>query len=189
MSSFPGSPKLTKGGIVLVYAGNVNNIRVLPFQYNPDTMTRSLQARGAGEDGGDRSEALRLTGPPVETYSVEIQLDASDGLGTGSKPETEIGIQHRLAALEMLLYPESATLKAQNALAASGILEIAPTEAPLTLFVWNKNRIIPIRITEFNITEEAYDEELNPIRAKISLGMRVLSVNDARNTIENDKIR
>ena len=51
-------------------------------------------------------------------------------------------------------------------------------EAPLTLFVWSKNRIVPVRITDFSITEEAFDPALNPIRAKVSLGMRVLSVDD-----------
>ena len=51
-------------------------------------------------------------------------------------------------------------------------------ETPLTLFVWSKNRIVPVRITDFSITEEAFDTVLNPIRAKISLGMRVLSVDD-----------
>ena len=51
-------------------------------------------------------------------------------------------------------------------------------QAPLTLFIWSKNRIVPVRLTEFSITEEAFDTALNPIRAKISLGMRVLSVDD-----------
>ena len=59
-----------------------------------------------------------------------------------------------------------------------GTLEIVPAEAPLTLFVWSKNRMLPVRITEFSITEEAFDPALNPIRAKVSLGLRVLSVND-----------
>ena len=46
------------------------------------------------------------------------------------------------------------------------------------LFVWSKNRVLPMRLTDFSITEEAFDPALNPIRAKVSLGMRVLSVND-----------
>ncbi|MEL6942412.1 MAG: hypothetical protein AAFO82_07075, partial [Bacteroidota bacterium] len=65
-----------------------------------------------------------------------------------------------------------------NTLAQSGTLEISPVEAPLTLFVWSKNRVVPVRITEFSITEEAFDVNLNPIRARVSLGMRVLSVDD-----------
>jgi hypothetical protein len=67
---------------------------------------------------------------------------------------------------------------ANNDEAGSGSLEIAPMEAPLTLFVWSKNRILPVRLTEFSITEEAFDVSLNPIRAKVSLGLRVLSVDD-----------
>jgi hypothetical protein len=51
-------------------------------------------------------------------------------------------------------------------------------ETPLTLFVWSKNRILPVRLTEFSVTEEAFDTHLNPIRAKVSIGMRVLSVDD-----------
>jgi len=178
MPTFPGSPKLIKGGIVLIHPVSAAIQRIIPLQYNPDTMTRSLTVQGAGEEGGERSEALRLTGPPVETYTIEIQLDATDGLEMNNKTEIEVGIQHRLAAFECLLSPSSASLLSGNALTNTGTIEIAPTESPLTLFVWNKNRVIPVRITEFSITEEAYDENLNPIRAKIGLGLRVLSVTD-----------
>ena len=77
-----------------------------------------------------------------------------------------------------MVYPTSGQLQANQGLAQAGTLEIAPMEAPLTLFVWSKQRIMPVRITEFSITEEAFDPTLNPIRAKITLGLRVLSVND-----------
>jgi hypothetical protein len=50
--------------------------------------------------------------------------------------------------------------------------------APLALFVWSKTRVLPVRLTDFSITEEAFDPTLNPIRAKVSLGMRVLNTND-----------
>jgi hypothetical protein len=63
-------------------------------------------------------------------------------------------------------------------LAGTGALEIAPAPAPLTLFVWSKHHITPVRITEFSITEEAFDTQLNPIRAKVHLGMKVSTVND-----------
>src|SRR5207237_233410 len=88
------------------------------------------------------------------------------------------GIHPQLAALEMIVHPSNIQLLAGNALAKSGVLEIAPVEAPLSLFVWSRSRIIPVRITDFSITEEAFDPNLNPIRAKVSLGMRVLNVND-----------
>ena len=46
------------------------------------------------------------------------------------------------------------------------------------LFVWSAQRVVPVRLTEFSITEEAFDPALNPIVAKVSLGLRVLSVDD-----------
>jgi hypothetical protein len=91
---------------------------------------------------------------------------------------TQSGLFPALAALETIVYPSSAQLLANDALAGSGTLEILPMESALTLFVWSRSRIIPVRITDFSVTEEAFDISLNPIRAKVSLGMRVLSVDD-----------
>src|SRR5205807_357498 len=105
-------------------------------------------------------------------------IDATDQLEIADGTVTQVGIYPQLAALETIVYPTSAELQASNALAASGTLEIAPMEALLTLFVWSKQRILPMRLTEFSITEEAFDPSLNPIRAKVSLGMRVLSIMD-----------
>jgi len=51
-------------------------------------------------------------------------------------------------------------------------------EAPLALFVWSVQRVVPVRVTELSIVEEAFDTSLNPIRAKVTLGMRALSVMD-----------
>jgi hypothetical protein len=90
----------------------------------------------------------------------------------------QAGIYPQLAALETIIYPPSSQLLSNNSLAQSGVLEIAPMESPLTLFVWSKNRVVPVRITDFSVTEEAFDAILNPIRAKVSLGMRVLSIDD-----------
>jgi hypothetical protein len=78
----------------------------------------------------------------------------------------------------MIVYTTSAQLQQNNTLEQSGTLEIIPMDAPLALFIWSRNRIIPVRITDFSITEEAFDTQLNPTRAKVSLGLRVLSVDD-----------
>jgi hypothetical protein len=181
MTSFPGSPRLVKGGIVLIDPGSSAITRVIALQYNPDTVTRTLQVQGfTGGTGGEanRSEALRLKGPPVETIKVDAELDATDQLEVADDTVTRVGIHPQLAALETLVYPTSAQLLANNALAQGGTLEIAPMETPLALFVWSKNRTVPVRITDFSVTEEAFDPSLNPIRAKVSLGLRVLSVDD-----------
>lgn len=179
MSTFPGSPRLIKGGIVLIDPNTSAVVRTIALQYNPDTLTRSLQIK-ALEETGDRSDAMRLTGPPVENIKLDVEIDATDQLEfpEQNSSATEFGIQPQLAALETIVYPASSQIQANNQLSSSGTLEIIPMETPLTLFIWNKNRVLPVRLTEFSITEEAFDPSLNPIRAKVSLGMRVLSVND-----------
>ena len=180
MSSFPGSPRLLKGGIVLVDPDTGTILRVIPLQYNPDTLSRTLQIRGTTGESADRVEALRLTGPPAETIKLDAELDATDQLEFPDQNPTiaQLGLHAQLAALETIVYPDSARLQSNNSLASAGTLEIAPAQAPLTLFIWSKSRVLPVRITELSVTEEAFDPSLNPIRAKISLGMRVLSVND-----------
>lgn len=179
MSAFPGSPRLIKGGIVLIDPEIGTVLRVIPLQYNPETVSRTLQIRGTGE-AGDRTEALRLTGPPIESIKVDVEFDATDQLEFPDQNPTtaQLGLHAQLAALETIVYPDSAQLQAADGLARAGTLEIVPAQAPLTLFVWSKNRVLPVRLTEFSITEEAFDPLLNPTRAKVSLGMRVLSNND-----------
>lgn len=179
MTSFPNSPRLLKGGIVLLDPGTSVVQQIVALQYNPDSLSRTLQVRAVGEDG-NRSEPLRMLGPAVETYKLDAEIDATDQLEFPKENEdaAKHGIFPQLAALERLVYPTSDALQANNELAASGTLEIAPMEASLSLFIWSKNRIVPVRVTDFSVTEEAFDPTLNPIRAKVSLGMRVLSVDD-----------
>jgi hypothetical protein len=178
-SAFPQSPRVLRGGIVLVDPGTAAVIRVVALQYNPDSLTRSLAIQAVGE-GADREEALRLKGPPIETIKLEAELDATDQLEMAQPGDDVLtwGLLPQLAALETVIYPTSAQLLANDALAQVGTLEIAPMEAPLTLFVWSISRVLPVRITDMTVTEEAFDTNLNPIRAKISVGMRVLSVDD-----------
>jgi hypothetical protein len=173
----PATPRLLKGGLVLIDPETAKVERVIALQYNPDTLTRTLQIQGAGE-GGDRSEALRLKGPAVETIKVEAEIDATDSMELGDPTVAELGVHPQLAALETIIYPSSVQLESNNTLAESGTLEILPMETALVLFVFGQNRVVPVRLTDFSVTEEAFDPNLNPIRAKVSLGMRVLSVDD-----------
>jgi hypothetical protein len=177
MSTFPGSPKILKGGIVLVDPDTLAVQCIIVLQYNPDTISRTLQAQAVSE-GGDRSEALRLKGPPVETIKLDAEIDATDQMELGDQDTAQYGIHPQLSALETMIYPKSSDLIDNNRLANQGKLEIAPTMAPLSLFVWSEKRIIPVRVTDFSVMEEAFDPSLNPIRAKVSLGMRVLNIND-----------
>lgn len=179
MTGFPGSPHVLKAGLVLVDARSGQVQRIVNLQYNPDTLTRSLQMQTAGGEG-PRSEPTRIKGPAVETIRLEADIDATDQLELpdGNRTSVDHGIQPQLAVLEAMAHPTTGQLRRVYADAGSGTLEIAPMEAPLMLFVWGRSRVVPVRLTEFSITEEAFDPALNPIRASVSLGLRVLSVDD-----------
>lgn len=178
MTTFPRSPHVLKGGIVLLNPTTSAIERIIALQYNPGSLSRTLKGQSIEES--NRSQALRLKGPPIETYSLDAEIDATDQLEfPDQNPEVlENGIAPMLAALEAMVYPKSSELLANNSQASAGVLEILPTEGPLILFIWNKNRVIPVKLTSFSITEEAFDPKLNPILAKVSLGMQVLTIND-----------
>ncbi len=171
---------MLKAGLVLVDPASAAVLRVITLQYNPETLTRTLQAQSVGTDSGPHVDQMRLKGPPIETLKLEAEIDAADALADpdNNAPAVASGIAPQLAALETIIYPSSQQLATADANARSGTLEIAPMQAPLALLVWSKSRVVPVRITEFSITEEMFDSALNPIRAKVSLGLRVLSIDD-----------
>jgi len=179
MSGYSQSPRIVKGGIVLIDPASAQVRRVIALQYNPEKLSRSLQVQGAGE-GADRSEALRLKGPAIETFRLEADIDAADQLEFPDQHANVVaaGIAPQLAVLESLVNPSATALLAGKALAAAGTLEIAAMESALALFVWGAQRIAPVRVTEFSISEEAFDPALNPINAKVNLSLRVLSIDD-----------
>jgi hypothetical protein len=178
--SFPGTPKTLKAGIVLLDPVSYKPDRIILLQYTPDQLTRSLQIQAVSGDTGDRTEPLRLKGPPVETFKLEAELDATDQLEMpASNPNAvSYGIFPQLCALESLIAPTTDQIAATDSFLNSGAVEIAPMEAPFVLFVWSAQRIAPVRVTEFSITEESFDIDLNPLRARVSLGLRVLTIND-----------
>ncbi|MBO3749206.1 hypothetical protein J5X84_24270 [Streptosporangiaceae bacterium NEAU-GS5] len=180
MAGFEGWVRTRRGALVGVDQANPLS-RLVVFQYNPDQMTRRLRARAVeGEigPGGARDEALRLTGAPIETISLKVEVDAADSAGPERLVTAAAGVYPQLSTLELLLYPRSSTVIADAALALTGTIEIVPAEAPLTLLVWGPKRVLPVRLTGFSVTEEAYDADLNPIRAAVDLELRVLSYSD-----------
>ena len=181
MSGFPNSPRLVRAGIVTMDPDTSAVQNIIALQYNPDSLTRTLQIQAVpGGQDGVRVDALRLRGPAIETIKLEAELDAVDQLEFPSQfpLAVQYGLQPQLSQLEMLVNPTVETLENDNNMANNGTLEIIPLEQPLTLFVWSKSRVVPVRLTDFSITEEAFDPNLNPIRAKVSLGLRVLNVDD-----------
>ncbi len=177
MPTYSHGPKLLKGAIIAI-----DTLTHLPatiaFQYNPETVKRSLQPQIDGGDQGQQSLAVRYTGAPVETIDVEVVIDAADQLERGDSNAMTVGIYPHLAQLELLAYPASQQVILNDSLLDLGTLEVAPMLAPLTLFVWGPNRVLPVRLNTISVTEELFDPQLNPLRATVSLGMRALSYSD-----------
>src|SRR3954447_5918857 len=147
MTTVPRGPRTLKGAIVGV--DPVNPLAsVIIFQYNPDTLTRTIEPQMGG-DGGDRAEALRLKGAPAETIKLDVEIDATDQLEAGDGATEDLGIYPQLSALEMLVYPKSALVIANTVLLAMGRMGVTPPMAPLTLFVWGPKRALPVKVKEF----------------------------------------
>jgi hypothetical protein len=177
MTTRARGPFTLKGALVSVPDG-ASSPTVIAFQYNPSTLKRSLQAELVGGETDDRSLAVRFKGAPVETITAEIEIDGTDLLEQGDPTTLESGILPQLAALELLIYPTTTQVANAQAQLANGTLEIVPMAAPRTLFVWGAKRVVPIKLQSWSITEEAFDSHLNPIRATLSLTMRVLTYSD-----------
>ncbi|ANZ16747.1 hypothetical protein O1L44_12570 [Streptomyces noursei] len=185
MAPYRDIPKPIRSGIVVVDPELGVPQRIIVLQFNPDTLERQVAPQaaggegdsgggGGGSGGGDRNEALRLKGPAQETWKFTAEIDATDQLDVAA-PE---GIHPELAVLEMLVQPTTAQLLAASKLTKKGTIEISPIEMPLTLFTWGSKRIMPVRLTELSVNESAFDVNLCPIRASLSIGLKVLTVSD-----------
>ena len=176
MTVRPRGPFTVKGGLVTIPPDGAP--QVIAFQYNPSTLKRTLQAEMVGGETDDRSLAVRFKGAPVETITADVEIDGTDALEQGDATALQLGILPQLAALELLIYPTSTQVTQAQSQLASGTIEIVPLVAPRTLFIWGARRVLPVRIEQCAITEDAFDSSLNPIRATLSLTMRVLTYTD-----------
>ncbi len=172
MTTFPGSPRLTRGALIAADLFNPLASVVL-FQYNPKNLSRTIDP-SYNETAGGR-EVMRLNGAPSETISVTVEIDAADQLESGDASAGSMGIYPQLSALEMMVYPKSMQVIANTALLAAGVIEIVPPEAPFTLFIWGIKRVVPVKIASISITEQEFDPRLNPIRAEAEISLQVLT--------------
>src|SRR5215472_9051322 len=180
--NWPGQPRLLSGGLV-VFAGDpipTTPTGVIVFQYNPDTVSRRLSPQGTEPEylrnAGD-TEHITL---PEETFDLTIELEATDRLEIGDPLTLRLGLNPSLLALELLLYPSSAALAAQLDLEHKGKAETATASLPMVLMVWSPSRVTPVRLTSLQVTEQAFDTSLNPIRASVQLSMRSLTVRELK---------
>lgn len=178
MNQGPGSIGLIKGALVVVSASGGAR-ETINFQYNPAQLRRSLKPSSVGGEPGGHSEAVRFVGAPEETFDLEIEIEALAQTPPAS-PQliASKGIYPQLYLLETLTYPSLSQVKQNTQLLSQGTLEITPYVAPLVLLVWGENRVAPVAIASYSVVEQAFDNELNPIRATVSLSTRVLSYSD-----------
>lgn len=170
MSGFAGSPRILKGALV-AYAFPDLVPSLVVFQYNPETLTRSLTPRTA--EGG--RDGQRADGPPQETITLTMEIDAADQLEAAQPLAVGAGLHPTLAALEGLLHPPMPLVVANQALALAGGAFIAGEPVPIALLVWGPSRVLPVRVDSIAITEQAFDVNLNPILAKADVSLQVLT--------------
>ena len=159
----PGSEKLVKAGFVLLDATTGVILKIVVFQYNPETLVRRLDAAVSAAQlpathvpGVTVTPGTAAAGPmpePRETVNFTLALDAADKLETGDAVTQQDGLLPAIAALELLLYPQANTL---------------------TVWVSGSKRVLPVRITEMQVVEQMFDPALNPIRAEVSVSLQVL---------------
>ena len=185
-SAYTRTPRVTKGAIVQFPPGIVPIPNIIPFQYNPArvrrTLTPSLEV--APQHSGEVSDQLpqcSLVAPtvqpcdPVESISMEIELDASDDLEEQNAIAQEFGIAPRIAALEKLLFATEDLLGSLLALVGSPLAPEKRPQVPIALLVWGIGRIVPIRVTSYQIEETSFLPNLRPLQATVSISFEVLS--------------
>ena len=160
--------------------------------------TSSRQQSRGRRQGRARRRQHAQPKPPVEKFTLSLQLDASDALEVPEAHPVAVltGVADRLAALEMLMYAADskglglslsisvgASLGGGSGAAAAGSVSgksepVPKGKAPTVLFVWGPGRIVPVRITSFGVEEQLNNPMLYPLRAKVSLGLQVLTDSD-----------
>ena len=167
---------------------------VIVFQFNPETMTHAWTQPEAASSGQSQTKGnpMAVKGTPSESFSFTLQLDAGDLISEGGPAgalATASGVYSRIAALEMLLQPAQSTSKkgaliatvssavGAGAAAAAGAdkRDVPAYVMNPVLLVWGPGRVVPVRVTSLSITEQLYDELLNPTKAEVHIALSVLT--------------
>jgi hypothetical protein len=185
-SESPLRPNLIKGALAVypTHTPGSQPSNVIVFQFNPETMRRTLAHRAPpapaeAKTGTAKEDVLRVAGPPLETITMTVDMHAADQLDDPDDALNAIAGQHglhpALAVLELLMYPPTLNAQKIEQQAAQGTVQVSPADLPLVLLVWGKSRVVPVKLTSFSVSEDAFDTRLNPISAKVELGMQVLT--------------
>jgi len=163
---------------VLATVRNNTLADVVQFQYNPESITRTLTPRmswgESGESGDAHSRQAKLLDAPGQSISFKAYFDAADALAAGDSGTTKNGIGPQLAVLESFLYPTRDAFQKYESERPDGV-KIAVMEPPRTILVWGDRRVFPVRLSKLNITEDSFNAALNPIRASADITVDVVT--------------
>ena len=177
---------LMRGMLISFSDPNIGLVPTLvPFQYNPAEVTRTIKVNKSGTSGGP---GLRVQDNPTESYTLKIELDGVDAV---DKPITGVmGVQPLLATIEAMLEPAgslgvlgavgSALAGAVSALTGGGPSggPIPAPSLPLVILAWSATRIVPVRIDSFTAHETSFNAALLPVQATVDLSLTVLRDTD-----------
>ncbi|WP_028022108.1 hypothetical protein [Enterovibrio calviensis] len=170
-------PNYLKAGIVLLDQQSGEPISAIPLLINPSTLNTQFEVKSQ-EGSQTRTDTMRLNGPPRESISFEATLDATDALERGDEDAIAYGIGHYIAALRSLISPTKRQLLDNDARAREGKLTIIPMAQPLPVFSWGTNRRVPVKMKSLSLAEDLFSANLNPLTAKASITLQVLTVDD-----------
>lgn len=179
----PLSPPVVRGAIVqLIEELGIVVPNIIPFQYNPGTMTRNLKPWNPFEvDQANRGAQAPMVQPydPEETYKLTLELDATDDLEMGDPIAIATGVASRIAAIQKLTEPTQGLIGdlVASAKALAGTIEKQATRpsVPIALLVMGPGLILPVRVTSIGIEVKEFTPLLYPHMAHVQLEMRVLT--------------
>jgi hypothetical protein len=168
-----------KGAFINLGAGLLGAIpNIVIFQFNPVRVTRTptLVQPPPPETGSGVRDAMQQPAEPSESYSFSLRVDATDQLASSNPIAAASGILPALSALELLMVPKSSlTIDLSKLSGKKKPHQHPPERLPTILFFWGPFRIMPVTINSLSITETEYDQLLNPIRAEVSVNLKVLT--------------
>src|SRR5262249_30199747 len=157
------SPKFEKGALVQLVKGLAGVVpNVIPFQYNPEKLSHTLTLWNPSEvDQTQRGAQAPTVQPfdPKESFTLTLEIDASNDLEDDNPVAKRVGVADRLAALKKLTLPSEgsagdritiAVATARVTVVRANRQAVRPT-VPVVLFVWGPGRILPVRVTSFSV--------------------------------------
>ena len=177
------SPRFEKGALVQLVKGLTGVVpNIIPFQYNPEKLSHTLTPWNPFEvDQTQRGAQAPTVQPfdPKESFSLTLEIDATNDLEDDNPVAKRVGVADRLAALKKLTLPTEGLIgdlvTSARALVGKAAKQAVRATVPVVLFVWGPSRILPVRVTSFSVEETLFSPTLHPIQATVTLGLEVLT--------------